>query len=166
MHERRILSMERPTIVSRSSLIFKDMWEGGLQPFSLRFWAGNQQVLTKWRTQKGRIFLFAQSHRAVPPPFVSHARDQSWDPDSLNPDPNTYLDPAFQVKDMDPRFWWPKNWRKKNTDENFFWLKFAIYLCPSYRRRLQHSKDNIQHFKKWVCGLFLPSWLLDPDQDC
>jgi hypothetical protein len=38
--------------------------------------------------------------------------------------------------------------KKKNTEEMFFFLsKIAIYLCPSYRRSLQPSKENIQHFK-------------------
>ncbi len=38
----------------------------------------------------------------------------------------------------------------------FFWSKIPIYLSlgllkgrPSYRRSLQSSKENIQHFKKW-----------------
>jgi hypothetical protein len=50
----------------------------------------------------------------------------------------------------DPGFWWPKT-EGKNTADIFyiiFWLKIAIYLCPSYRRSLQPSKENIQHFKK------------------
>ncbi len=29
-----------------------------------------------------------------------------------------------------------------------FSIKIAIYLCPSYRRSLQPSNENIQHFKK------------------
>ncbi len=55
----------------------------------------------------------------------------------------------------------------------FFWSKIAVYLSlglhkghQSYRRSLQPSKQNIQHFKTWnVFFLFL--WaifaLLDPD---
>ncbi len=67
------------------------------------------------------------------------------------------------------------------------WSKIAIYLSlglhkgrTSYRRSLQSSKENIQHFKTWkfftffyFCGSFLPSWIririrnlnvdLDPD---
>ncbi len=53
----------------------------------------------------------------------------------------------------------------------FFGSKMAIYLsldlhkgCTSYRRSLQPSKENIQHFKTWkfftffhICGSFLPS---------
>ncbi len=78
----------------------------------------------------------------------------------------------------DPGFWWPKS-KKKNTAENFFfffWSKIAICFCPRYRRSLQPSKENIQHFKKWnwltffyVCGLFLSSWIriqiANPDTD-
>ncbi len=47
----------------------------------------------------------------------------------------------------------------KNTAENFltlFWSKIAIYLSPglhkgrpSYRRSLEPSKENNQHFKRW-----------------
>jgi hypothetical protein len=51
--------------------------------------------------------------------------------------------------------------------------KTTIYLCldlhkehPSYRRSLQLSKENIQHFKTWnfkkmfyFCGSFMPSWI-------
>ncbi len=54
-----------------------------------------------------------------------------------------------------------------------FWSKFAIYLSlglhkghPSYRRSLQPSKKNIQHFKTWnlftffyLCRSFLTSWI-------
>ncbi len=75
-------------------------------------------------------------------------------------------DPAFQVIRIqgfdDQKF------KKKYTAENFFfffWSKIAIYLRPSYRRSLQPSKENIQHFKKcnyfffYVSGLFSPSWI-------
>jgi hypothetical protein len=80
---------------------------------------------------------------------------------------------------------------KKITAEkkiNFFLdQKKIIYLSqglhkgrPSYRRSLQPSKENIQHFKAWkfwtffyFCGSFLPSWIririrnlnADPDPD-
>jgi hypothetical protein len=37
-----------------------------------------------------------------------------------------------------------KNRRKKVQISS----KIAIYLCPGYRRSLQPSKENIQHFKK------------------
>ncbi len=59
----------------------------------------------------------------------------------------------------------------------FFWSKTAIYLslglhkvCPSYRRRLQFSKEAIQHFKTWTLTNYcLLLWvifaLLDPDPD-
>ncbi len=65
-----------------------------------------------------------------------------------------------------------KNWRKKYSwkKNNLFWSKIAIYILalrkghPSFRRSLQLSKENIQHFKKWnlltflyFCGSFLPS---------
>jgi hypothetical protein len=65
----------------------------------------------------------------------------------------------------------------------FFISKIAIYLslglqkgCPSYRRSLQSSKENIQHFKTlnfltlfYLLGHFCPPEsgfaLLDPDPD-
>ncbi len=57
----------------------------------------------------------------------------------------------------------------------FFFIKIAIYLslslhkgCLSYRRSLQPSKENIQHFKTWNF-LYIFSWVifafLDPDPD-
>jgi hypothetical protein len=94
-----------------------------------------------------------------------------FNPDPLNPDPdplNTDPDPAFQVNpdpvpDLDPNsgFWWPKMTKKiKLKKIIFFKSKIAIYLSlglhngrPSYRRSLQPSKENSQHFKKWN---FLP----------
>jgi hypothetical protein len=90
----------------------------------------------------------------------------------LNPDP----DPAFQVNPHtdpvpDPGFWWPKLKKKIQLEKNLSFLKkkIAIYLLilgllkggPSYRRSLQPSKEDIQHFLfLWV--LFA---LLDPDPD-
>jgi hypothetical protein len=68
------------------------------------------------------------------------------DPNSLNPDSDTDPDLAFQVNpdpDLDPiriQDSDDQKLKKKNTAE--------IYLCPSYRRSLQLSKKNIQHFKK------------------
>jgi hypothetical protein len=52
-----------------------------------------------------------------------------------------------------------KNLRRKKTAKKFVYIfflsKIAIYLSlglhkgrPSYRRSLQPSKENIQHFKK------------------
>jgi hypothetical protein len=44
---------------------------------------------------------------------------------------------------------------------HFFWIKTTIYLslglhkgCPSYRRNLQLSQENIQHFKTWNFLIF------------
>jgi hypothetical protein len=52
----------------------------------------------------------------------------------------------------------------------FFKSKIAIYLCPSYRRRLQPSKENIQHFQKMkFINFFQCLWVIfalqDPDTD-
>ncbi len=61
------------------------------------------------------------------------------------------------------------NWKRSI----FLWETTEIYLylglhkgSPSYRRSLQPSKENIQHFKTWnfstffyYYGLFLPSWI-------
>ncbi len=71
-----------------------------------------------------------------------------------------------------------KNWKTFIAEKNilyfiFFWLKcnFLILVLhkrrPSYRRTLQPSKENIQHFKTWHFFLFLRVFfaLLDPDPD-
>ncbi len=76
-------------------------------------------------------------------------------------------DPAFLTEyrsetgfgsNPDPGFCWPKlekfsNWKKKYF---FFLSKISIYLSlglhkrrPSYKKSLQPSKDNIQHFLTW-----------------
>ncbi len=87
-------------------------------------------------------------------------------------------DPAFfLIADQDPGFDDLKF--KKNLQLeiyfSFSWSKFAIYLSlglhkgrTSYRRSLQPSKENIQHFKTWkfctffyFCGSFFA--LMDPD---
>ncbi len=73
----------------------------------------------------------------------------------------------FLIADPDPGpnpgFWWPKIGKNSLLADFFilFWTKIAIYLSlglhkerPSYRRSLQLSKENIQHFKKWKCFSF------------
>ncbi len=64
---------------------------------------------------------------------------------------NTHPDP-------DPGGLITKNWRKKLQKKNiyFFGSKTIIYLSigllkgrPSYKRSLQLSEENIQHFKTW-----------------
>ncbi len=89
-----------------------------------------------------------------------------------DPDPDTDTDPDPV---SNPEFLWPKI-KKKFTAVNFFIFygsKIAIYLSlglhkgrTSYRRSIQLSKENIQHFKTWkfftffyICGSFLPSWI-------
>jgi hypothetical protein len=87
------------------------------------------------------------------------------DPDWLIPGPDTDPDPAIQVDldpvpNPDPGFWWPKTEEKKlqlKIFKIFIWSKLEIYLslelhkgpAASYRRCLQPSKENIQHFKRW-----------------
>ncbi len=90
---------------------------------------------------------------------------------------------GFRIRIPDP----DPNWKKFITGNLIFivLIKIAIYLSlglhkgrPSYRRSLQFSKENIQHFKRWkFCpffyffGSFLPSWIrisnlyADPDPD-
>ncbi len=95
------------------------------------------------------------------------------DPDSLNPETDT-----------GPGFWWPKIDEKNITEKYFyiFFIKDCNLLIPrppestfKYRRSLQPSKENMQHFKQWnlliffyFCGSFLPSRIRianpDPDQ--
>jgi hypothetical protein len=77
------------------------------------------------------------------------------DPNSLNPDPDTDPDPAFQVNpDPDPiRIQGFDDQKEEEKIQQklfylFFLSKIAINSCPSYRRSLQPSKENIQHFKK------------------
>ncbi len=82
-------------------------------------------------------------------------------PDSLNPDP----DPAFQVNPdpvkkapdtiYGPRILININWEKIQLNCFFFISKIAICLSlglhkglPSYKRLLEPSKKNIQHFKR------------------
>jgi hypothetical protein len=74
------------------------------------------------------------------------------DPDSLNSD----LDPAFQLNlDPDPGFD-DQKLIKITAEQNLSFLDPKLqYLSlgllqghPSYRRTLQPSKENIQHFKK------------------
>ncbi len=102
------------------------------------------------------------------------------DPHWFNADPDTDPDPEFYlIADPDSgsgsRVWWSKI--EKNLLLEILFLfsrsKIAIYLSlglhkgrPSYRRSLQPSKENIQHFKRWkFCpffnffGSFLPSWI-------
>jgi hypothetical protein len=72
------------------------------------------------------------------------------DPDSLNQDPDTDPDPAFQVN-LDPiriQGFDDQKLKKKKISDEFFSSKIPIYSCPSYRRNLQPLKVNIQHFKK------------------
>ncbi len=72
----------------------------------------------------------------------------------------------------DPGFWWPK-FIKFTGENKKIWSKITIYLSlglhkgrPSYRRTLQLSKENIQHFKTlnfllfiFFWGPFLPFWI-------
>ncbi len=107
-----------------------------------------------------------RAFRAVDPHWCN--ADPDTDPDlaffliaDLDPDPNADPDPDSNA-DPDPvpipGFWWPK--LSKNLQLEiyilFFWSKIVICLsvglpkgrpCPSYRRSLQPSKENIQHFK-------------------
>ncbi len=55
-------------------------------------------------------------------------------------------------------FWWPKIEKNLQLIKNyiFFWSKTTIYLSlglhkerPSYKRSLQLSKGNNQHFRTW-----------------
>jgi len=80
--------------------------------------------------------------------------------------------PTFQVNlDPDPIRIQGFDYQKlnlKNTAEHFliFLWKFAIYLCPSYKRSLQPSKENIQHFKKWIhTEKYEPSYLFPHGQE-
>ncbi len=83
--------------------------------------------------------------------------------------------------DPDPGFWWPKIATNLQLEKEFNFLgsKTTIYLFlglrkgrPNYRRSLQPSKENIQHFKTWNLLIFVFLWVIlpsliwpDPDTD-
>ncbi len=125
--------------------------------------------------------------RGNPVPYVLSlcALNRFSDPRWFNADPDTYPDPAFfLIADSDPgsgsRVWWLKIEKNLQLEIKFLFSlsKLAIYLSlglhkgrTSYRRSLQPSKENIQHFKTWkscnfsyFCGSFLPSWIRIPIQ--
>jgi hypothetical protein len=67
-----------------------------------------------------------------------------------------------------------KNWKnlqlkiKMFLDQKLQFMHLSLGLHkgrPSYKRSLQLSKENVQHFKTWkfsiffFCGSFLPSWI-------
>ncbi len=62
------------------------------------------------------------------------------DPDWFNCDP---------VPDPDPGIWWKKLFFILKKNCNTF-IQGLHEGHPSNRRRLQHSKDNIQYFKTWI----------------
>ncbi len=90
------------------------------------------------------------------------------DLDSLNPYPDTDPDTAFnRIRiwlQSGSRVLMTKNWRRKKQLKKYFtfsWTKIASLGLhkgrPSYRRSLQLSKENIQHFKNEIYKLFLDS---------
>ncbi len=102
------------------------------------------------------------------------------DLDSLYPDPDTGLDPAFQVnldKDPAPGFWWKKI-QLKIFLYIFFWSEISIYLNsikdvqgtgeafnPQQRTSSTSKIWNLSPFF-YVCGSFLPLLDPDPNPDC
>jgi len=68
---------------------------------------------------------------------------------------DTYPDPAFLAEyrsgsNPDPGFWWPKIKKKIYSSKTTIYLSLRLHKGrPSYRRSLQLSKKNIQHFKTW-----------------
>ncbi len=77
----------------------------------------------------------------------------------------------------DPEFWWPKIEKNLQLKKRLYFLIKNCYLPfprpskgrPSYRRSLQPSKENIQHFKAWNFQNVSIFWvifaLLDTDPD-
>ncbi len=62
--------------------------------------------------------------------------------------------------DPNPEFWYQK-FKKITAEKKYFFHQSAIYLSlglskerPSYRRSIQTSKENIQHFKTWNYLIF------------
>ncbi len=82
-----------------------------------------------------------------------------------DPDPGT-------GPDRDPGIWWPKILRFPVGKIIPYIPSYLLEEHLSYRRSLQPSKENIQHFKTWkqhfftffliLCGLLLVFTLLDP----
>ncbi len=69
----------------------------------------------------------------------------------------------------EPRLWWPKILKKFQMEKKIlFWIKnYNLPIprppkkLPSYRRSLQPSKENIQHFKTWnFNNFFLLLWVI------
>jgi hypothetical protein len=73
------------------------------------------------------------------------------DLDSLNPDRiRIGIRTQFRIQGFDDQ----KLRKKYTAEKNYFFSKIVMYLSlgllnghPSYRRSLQPSKENIQHFK-------------------
>ncbi len=138
---------------------------GRLNTFWLFTFPGSGSVI-KYRSNRIRNTSFIYVWAVNPHWFNA-------DPD---PDPAFFLIPET---DPDPvphlDFLWPKIEKKIKfvIFLLFFVSKIAIYLSlglhkgsTSYRRSLQTSKENIQHFKTWkfftffyICESFLPSWI-------
>ncbi len=104
--------------------------------------------------------------RVVDPPWFNADPGPAF---FLIADPDTDTDPV-----PNPRFWWPKIGKKIAAVKLIFYgSKISVYLSlglhegrTSYRRSLQPSKENIQHFKTWmffiifyICVSHLPSWI-------
>ncbi len=57
--------------------------------------------------------------------------------------------------DPDPEFWSRKIEKNLQVKKNTICLSLGLHNGrPSYRRSLQPSKDNIQHFKTWYFSIF------------
>ncbi len=83
------------------------------------------------------------------------------DPYSFFPDPEVEAGGQYG---SGSRALMTKNWQNYSWKKNliFFLSKTAIYLslglykvCPRYRRRLQLTKEAIQHFKTWIFSTFV-----------
>jgi hypothetical protein len=92
-------------------------------------------------------------------------------PHWFNADPDRDPDLAFFLiadPHPDPGFDYLKLKKIYSWKFNFYFLdrKLQFTYSPRYRRSLQPSKENIQHFKTrkfctffYFCGSFLPSWI-------
>ncbi len=145
------------------------LWRSARRPPSWATCPRSASCSTMWR-RLGELFTYLISSWLLAYLELWFHLCRVSDPHWFNADPDTDPDPAFfliadldsgsgfriRIPDPDRVFGDLKLEKIYNKKFNFyFWIKIAIYLTlglhkgrPSYRRSLQPSKVNIQHFKR------------------
>ncbi len=108
-----------------------------------------------------RISASGSGHKCIPnrPVYVLH--------------PSFFAKPVFYlIKVLDLKHYHLNNTNHRGERVLVCLYRYSLGLhkgCPSYRRSLQPSKENIQHFKTWnflIFSIFAGNFaLLDPDPD-